>query len=138
MNRPANEFVASFVGMENVLSGKVTAGSEGLLTATVMGYPIVFPGTALTGETAVFCIRPENITITTTDPGETTSARNIFPATIGKIIPMGVYCKLHLDCGFPLVACLTPQSLSTLHLEKGMRVFATFKATAVHLIRTSG
>ena len=92
----------------------------------------------MAGETAVFCVRPENITIITSDTDETTSARNVFPATIGRIISMGVYCKVHLDCGFPLVACLTPQSLSTLHLEKGMRVFAAFKATAVHLIRTSG
>jgi len=136
MNRPANEFVASFVGMENVLSGEVISGVDGLLTAMVTGCPIVFPGAALPGETAVFCVRPENITITTADPGETTSARNVLPAIIGKIIPLGVYCKLHLDCGFPLVACLTPQSLSSMHLEKGKRVFATFKATAVHLIRT--
>lgn len=136
MNRPANEFVASFVGMENVLSGEVTECSDGLLTATVMGCPIVFPGAALPGETAVFCVRPENITIITSDPGETTSARNVFPAVIGKIVHIGVYCKLHLDCGFPLVAFLTPQSLSSMHLEKGKRVFAAFKATAVHLIRT--
>jgi tungstate transport system ATP-binding protein len=136
MNHPANEFVASFVGMENVLSGEVISGVDGLLTANVTGCPVVFPGAALPGETAVFCVRPENITITTADPGETTSARNVLPAIIGKIIPMGVYCKLHLDCGFPLVACLTPQSLSSMHLEKGKRVFATFKATAVHLIRT--
>lgn len=136
MNRPANEFVASFVGMENVLSGEVTTSSEGLLTATVMGCPIVFPGTALPGETVVFCIRPENITITTSHPGETTSARNVFPANIVKITFMGVYCKLHLDCGFPLVACLTPQSLSMMHLERGKQVFAGFKAVAVHLIRT--
>ena len=49
---------------------------------------------------------------------------------------MGVYHKLYLDCGFPLVAYLTSQSIVTLHLETGKSVFASFKATAVHLIRT--
>jgi tungstate transport system ATP-binding protein len=100
-----------------------------------MGHPIDLPGIAGAGENAVFCIRSENITITTSNPGGATSARNVFPATIGKMTHMGVYFKLHLYCGFPLVACLTQQSLSTLHLAEGKQVFASFKATAVHLIR---
>jgi len=61
-----------------------------------MSFPAPLPG-----ETAVFFISPENITITTSDPGKSTGARNVFTATIGEIISMGVYCKLHLDCGFP-------------------------------------
>ena len=135
MNRPADEFVASFIGMENVISGEVVSSCEGLLTVTIMERRIEFSGLASVGESAVFCIRPENITITTVDPGDATSARNVLPATINRIIPMGVYFKLQLDCGFPLVACLTHQSIGTLHLEEGKRVFASFKATAVHLIR---
>ena len=54
----------------------------------------------------------------------------------GKIFPAGLYQKVHLDCGFPLVAYLTNQSLGNLQLAEGKRVFASFKATAVHLIRT--
>jgi tungstate transport system ATP-binding protein len=135
MHQPTDEFVASFVGMENVLSGRVTAQAGGILTITLAGREIEFPGMATPGEEALFCIRPEHITITTADPGGTTSARNVFPAAIARIVPMGAYHRLHLDCGFPLVAYLTSQSLGTLHLEEGTRVFASFKATAVHLIR---
>jgi tungstate transport system ATP-binding protein len=135
MHRPVDEFVASFVGMENVLSGKVTAGKDGFLTICVGQRCIELPGESAPGDAALFCIRPEHVTITTADPGGTSSARNIFPATVVKIIPMGVYYKLHLDCGFPLVAYLTSQSIFTLHLEAGKEVFASFKATAVHLIR---
>ena len=136
MHRPADEFVASFVGMENVLNGKIIAQKEGLLTVTLADHLIEFPGMSAPGEQALFCIRPEHITITTSDPGGATSARNIFPATIRKIIPMGAYHKLYLECGFPLVAYLTSQSLGTLHLAEGTRVFASFKATSVHLIRS--
>jgi len=136
MHRPADEFVASFVGMENVLNGKVVAQAGGLLTVTLADHLIEFPGMSAPGEQALFCIRPEHITITTSDPGGATSARNIFPATIRKIIPMGAYHKLYLECGFPLVAYLTSQSLGTLHLAEGTRVFASFKATSVHLIRS--
>jgi tungstate transport system ATP-binding protein len=136
MNRPADEFVASFVGMENVLSGNVISSSAGYLTISVTEQSIELPGAAATGDEAVFCIRPEHITITTVNPGETTSTRNILPAVIRKIVPMGAFQRVHLDSGFPLVAYLTAQSLGTLHLEEGTRVFASFKATAIHLIRT--
>jgi tungstate transport system ATP-binding protein len=135
MQRPADEFVASFVGMENVLSGTVTAQTDGILTVALAGHRVEFRGMASPGDKALFCIRPEHVTVITADPGGTTSARNVFPAAIGSIVPMGAYYKLNLDCGFPLVAYLTPQSLGTLHLEEGTRVFASFKATAVHLIR---
>ncbi len=136
MNRPADEFVASFVGMENVLRGNAVSSSAGFLLARIAEQSIELPGVAEAGEEVVFCIRPEHVTITTINPGDTTSTRNIIPASIRKIVPMGAFHRVHLDCGFPLVAYLTSQSLGTLHLEEGTRVFASFKATAVHLIRT--
>jgi len=136
MHRPFDEFVASFVGMENVLKGTVVTREDGLLTVALANHLIELPGMSSLGEEAIFCIRPEHVTITTTDPSGATSARNNFPATIRKIIPMGAYHKLHLECGFQLIAYLTSQSLSTLNLTEGAQVFASFKATAVHLIRS--
>lgn len=135
MNRPVDEFVASFVGMENVLTGRVVEAGEGMLTLALANCRIEFPGTAAIGDPAVFCIRPEHVTIDIFDPDGETSARNVFPATIRKIVPTGVFQKIHLDCGFSLVAYLTNQSLANLHLDEGKRVFVSFKATAVHLIR---
>jgi tungstate transport system ATP-binding protein len=136
MNQPLDEFVASFVGMENVLTGTVIAAVNGLVTVMVTERCIEFPGSAKAGDTAVFCIRPEHVTIDIFDPAGKTSARNVFAAVIGKILPTGVFQKVHLDCGFPLVAYLTNQSLGTMQLAEGKDVFVTFKATAVHLIRS--
>jgi tungstate transport system ATP-binding protein len=135
MNRPADEFVATFVGMENIMRGTITGISEGLVTVSVKGRSIVFTGGASPGEDVVLCIRPENITITATGPGGSTSARNVLPAVIGRIVNMGAYFKVTLDCGFPLVASLTGQSINDMGLIQGKTVFASFKATAVHLIR---
>lgn len=135
MNRPVDEFVAGFVGMENVLTGRVAGCDGGLLTLALADSHVETPGTAATGEHAVFCIRPEHVTIDIYDPAGETSARNVFPATIMKIMPTGVFQKIHLDCGFPLVSYLTSQSLGNLRLAAGKRVFVSFKATAVHLIR---
>jgi tungstate transport system ATP-binding protein len=48
---------------------------------------------------------------------------------------LGLYQKVHLDCGFPLVAYVTNHSLQELLLEEGKKVKASFKATAVMVMR---
>lgn len=136
MNQPCNEFVASFVGMENIYSGTISSEQDGLLTAQLAGRTIALAGHAEAGDAAVFCIRPEHVTIEMHDPAGETSARNVFPAVIRKVIPAGAYHKIFLDSGFPLVAYLTNQSFVSLHIAEGQQVFASFKATAVHLIRS--
>jgi tungstate transport system ATP-binding protein len=112
MNRPANEFVASFSGQE-----------------------VEAVGDAHFGEAVVLCVRPENVTLLTRPSQEGTSARNIFPGKIVKIISLGLYQKVHLDCGFPLVAYVTNHSLEELSLTEGKEVKASFKATAVTVMR---
>jgi len=51
---------------------------------------------------------------------------------------MGLFYKIQLDCGFDLVAYITRTSLEELCLKKDDEVIALFKATAVHIIRTTG
>jgi tungstate transport system ATP-binding protein len=135
MNRPVDEFVASFVGVETTLSGKVTKKDGGTLLASVSGQEIEAVGEAHLGESVVLCIRPENVTLLTRPSQEGTSARNIFSGKIVKIISLGLYQKVHLDCGFPLVAYVTNHSLEELSLKEGKEVKASFKATAVTVIR---
>jgi tungstate transport system ATP-binding protein len=48
---------------------------------------------------------------------------------------LGLYQKVHLHCGFPLVAYVTNHSLEELSLAEGKEVRASFKATAVTVIR---
>ncbi|HEY5973185.1 MAG TPA: ABC transporter ATP-binding protein [Geobacteraceae bacterium] len=135
MNQPVNEFVATFVGMENIFTGTVTTASNGLLEADLSGQTLQVPGDALPGEHVVFCIHPEHVVITTHDPAQHTSARNVFPGRVIKTVPFGFYTKVYLDCGFLLVAAITNQSLAQLALQTGSAVHASFKATAVHLFR---
>ena len=66
---------------------------------------------------------------------EATSARNVFTGRIQKIVSLGLYQKIELDCGFPLVAYVTHHSLESLSLAKGKEVKASFKATAIHVVR---
>ena len=135
MNRPADEFVASFVGVETVLPGRVVRISDGVFTAAVEGGgEIEAVGHVRTGEEVLCCIRPEHVTLSTNSPSPGTSARNAFPGTIRKITPLGLFHRVRVDCGFELVAYVTRQSLDELLLEEGKGVTASFKATAVHVI----
>jgi tungstate transport system ATP-binding protein len=135
MNHPANEFVASFVGIETILSGKVSRKDGGTFVASVSGRQIEAVGDAQLGEEVILCVRPENVTLLTAPSQEGTSARNIFPGKITKIIPLGLYQKVYLDCSFPLVAYVTNHSLEELSLTEGKEVKASFKATAITVMK---
>ncbi|MCX5854900.1 MAG: ABC transporter ATP-binding protein [Deltaproteobacteria bacterium] len=135
MNHPVDEFVASFVGMETVFSGHVTKTYDGTFITSVSDREVEAVGAVSMGDRVVCFIRPENVILSRNPSEEMTSARNIFPGIIVKIIPMGLFHKIQLDCGFSLVAYVTHQSLENMSLKEKDHVFASFKATAVHVIR---
>lgn len=134
MNHPADEFVAGFVGTETVIPGTVTAFRKGSIFVDIGCREIEAVGDYAPGAKVLVCIRPENVTLLT-DNGHATSARNVLPATVMRIIPRGFYNKVELDAGCPLIAYVTRQSIEELGLTEGLTVMASFKATAVHIIR---
>ena len=135
MNRPVGEFVASFVGMETILTGIVTRKDDGTFVASVSGKEIEAVGEVRLGEEVILCIRPENVILSINPDGGVTSARNVFPGKVVRVTPMGLFHKVQLDCGFPLVAYVTNQSLENLSLGEGKQVQALFKATGIHVVR---
>lgn len=135
MNRPLDEFVASFVGVETILDGWVVKRNGGSFITTVSGHEIEAVGDVHVGEEVALCIRPENVTLSINPLQATTSARNVFPGKIAGMTPMGLFHKVQLECGFPLVAYVTHHSLEDLGLVEGKVVNASFKATAIHVVR---
>lgn len=132
---PMNAFAASFVGMENVFAGTVVSAEGGMLMLDLAGQLLEMVGSGVPGERVVLCTHPEHVVVTTADPHHRTSARNVFPGTVTRIVPLGAINKVYLECGFPLVASVTSHSLADLGLVAGSAVFASFKATSVHLFR---
>jgi tungstate transport system ATP-binding protein len=135
MNNPINEFVASCVGMETIVEGVVRRSSDRRIVVAVAGKEIHALGEGTPGEPVYCCVRPENVIIEAVDPSRTSSARNVFGARIASVASVGPYLKVKLDCGFPLVAHVTADSFAALALAEGKQVFASFKATAIHVIR---
>jgi len=133
-SHPSTEAVARFVGVENRLAGTVTKVGEHTLTVLVGEQELSASrtdGFAVEDKVRVY-IRPENVTLLTRKPKS--SARNQLPATVTSVEPLGHVQKVALDCGFPLVALVTPRSVEELGLAEGALAVTSFKATAVHLL----
>jgi molybdopterin-binding protein len=94
-----------------------------------------FASSGLTGH-VVATLHPEDIILSRERLAS--SARNCLSGTVTGIVPVGSTVRIILDTGFLLTALLTRESCRELGLAVGSRVFATFKATAVHVIAESG
>jgi len=141
MNHPDDPFVATFVGMETLLKGQVVTCREGLISVRLRkgasSREVLALGEAEPGRTVLVGVRPEHVALSL-QTDNSSSARNVFPGSVTKVIPRGPFFKIELDCGFFLTAYITAQSLSDLDLQPGRPVVASFKATSVHLIRKEG
>ena len=135
MNHPVNPFVASWFGMETILDGVIRRSAGCEIVVSVNGEEIDAIGDGSAGDHVYCCVRPESVVLQVVNPSSTTSARNVFPARIVSVASAGPFLKVKLDCGFSLVAHLTHESFAALKLAQRMDVFASFKATAIHVIR---
>jgi tungstate transport system ATP-binding protein len=137
-SQPINEMVASFVGIETILQGQIARQSAGMVEVQVGAAATVLAVASLAvGSRVTLCIRPEEVTLLAASAESApSSARNHFSAMVQRIVPWGAAFKVHLDCGFPLVAFVTRPSLELLDLREGKSIAAAFKATAVHVIPT--
>ncbi|OGP62758.1 MAG: hypothetical protein A2V65_07295 [Deltaproteobacteria bacterium RBG_13_49_15] len=134
MNNPVNEFAASFIGIENILEGEVTSRCQGTIVASVSGQRIEATGDMEPGIQALFCIRPDQVSISEIASSDGPGDINRFPATIEKITPMGFYRRVQLNCGFRLAAYAANHSISPSCIQEGSRVLAFFEISAVHVL----
>ena len=135
---PVSEEVARFVGVETIVAGEVTAASAGTVTVEVAGRALEIAAAAAPGERVRVAIRPEDVTLMLPDERPVaSSARNHLPGRVLQVRASPPHVHVVVDCGFPLVAAVTPRSVDELGLTAGRDVTAVFKATAPHLLRDS-
>lgn len=129
-NKPSSIDVAKFVGMENMLKGEVKENIEGIAKIDCGNFNLYVTTEINEGKVFTF-IRPENIIISETFIE--TSARNILETRIVEITKLGPIYQLTMDNSLTVV--ITPRSLEKLDLNIGKKVYLSFKATSVHVIR---
>jgi tungstate transport system ATP-binding protein len=132
-NYPLNRQVADFVGVENTIDGVIASSKDKVVTIKTDSSILEAISDYPAGDEVCACIRPEDITLSLARTS--TSARNSFAGQIKRVVATGPLTRIELDCGFPLVALVTRMSAQELGLEPGRQVFASFKATAIHVIR---
>lgn len=132
-SKPQHTEVASAVGMENLLTGRVRERTADVV-ALAVGRAELFAVDPQDGHNEYFaCIRGENVTLETGRAGQS-SARNNLRGTVKEISHIGSLMKVVIDVGFDLVALVTRQAAADMGIVQGAEVFAVFKASAVHLI----
>ena len=127
--RPNCEFIANFVGVENLFKGRSTV-NNGTSDITINGIKIV--STACNSGDSVVSIRPEDILVSRNKIES--SARNSFSGKITDVIDKGAIIKIVADCGIPISAIITRRSFDDMGLSRGMSAYFTFKASDVHFI----
>jgi len=130
--KPQHREVASAVGVETVVTGRVKSRADGIVVLQVGSAQVL--AAASDGDEFYVCIRGEDITLEK-GRAEQSSARNHLKGIVQDVVPSGILMKVVVDVGFALVALVTRQAVADLGLSTGVEVFAVLKASAVHLIR---
>ncbi len=127
--RPANEFVARFVGVRNIFRGQAHPAEDGHKLVSLDGLSIAVV-TELEGSVHA-SVRPEDIVLSR-QPLRS-SARNAFGGQIVDISDRGaiVYVTVRVPPDF--ICMITRRSLEEMELREGMGVHIAFKASAVHV-----
>jgi molybdate transport system ATP-binding protein len=131
LTRPEHREVASAVGVETVVTGRVKSRRDGVVVLQV-GSAELFAAD-VEGEEFHVCIRGEDVTLEK-GRAEQSSARNHLKGIVREVLPAGILMKIVVDAGFDLVALVTRQAVEDLSLSTGSEIYAVFKASAVHLI----
>jgi molybdopterin-binding protein len=133
--QPHTEFVADFVGFDNIYDGKVISSRDGLALIAVEDIEIEAISDEETGTGVKVGIRPEDVTLVPSSEAEALrSSRNSFTGSVKEVELRGPVARATLQCPFSLVSLVTRRSLEELGIEVGVEMCAQFKATAVVVI----
>lgn len=127
--QPNSEFVAQFVGCENLYKGNL-ARENGLMRFKTE--KLSFQVTAQHEGQVYASIRPEDIIISK-NPLISTSARNCIPGKIISFTERSSLVKVTVDTGEIFKITITKKSLEELELKVGETIYLVFKVVAVHI-----
>lgn len=131
--KPVDSQVASFVGFENVLKGRVISADRGLLRIKIGETVIDASGDMEAGDQVYAFLRPENIALSKTSTQS--SIRNSLQGRVTEVWILGALVRVKVDCGVSLNALITRQSAEEMEISPGVPVYAQFKASSVHVLR---
>jgi len=126
--RPKSKFVAEFVGVENIFSGKAER-KDGITLFHSEGITIQSSSNVIGDVHA--SIRPEDIILSLHKVES--SARNCLKGRVAEITDMGTIMRVMVDCGIPFAVNITRESCIEMGISIGKDVYLIFKAQNVNL-----
>ncbi len=126
--RPADRFVARFVGVENVVEVRVAHREGDIVRIDAGGAALHARSDAEVGSHVLMCVRPESIYLTTSPDG----TNGTLEARVESTTRMDHYTVIRLDCGFPL--CVHVAGMTSAPPAPGSRVHARIRPDDIHLI----
>lgn len=135
--KPRNKFVADFIGMKNVIKGEVIEHTPENLSIINLSGTNIYSASSLDGDVFV-TIRPEDITVS--HEKNEISALNELYGTVREIKEtinlVQIVVEIH-NSGLMFTVYLTRKSVIDLNITIGTSIFLQFKATAVHVFKSS-
>jgi len=131
--KPVDSQVASFVGFENMLNGRVISAEGGLLRIEAGKIIIEASGDIEVGSQVHAFLRPENIVLSKTSAQS--SVRNSIQGRVTEVWVLGALIRVKVDCGIFLNTLITRQSAEEMGILPGIPVYVQFKASSVHVLR---
>jgi molybdate/tungstate transport system ATP-binding protein len=137
-NKPVNSFVARFVGVENILAGRIVARSGDHLTIAVGGQMLQASapaGVQIREGKAGLAIRAEHVTVSpvATAP-DTAPAANTLQGHVKTLHVLGPLTTVESDCGFLLKAYLLSPQVQAMGLAEGTAVVVQIPTAAIHVM----
>jgi len=133
---PKNRRIARFVGVQNIIPGRVVSRRGGLTVVEARGKEIL-SATPPPADEVEMVIRGEDISLHRRKPGYE-EAENLFSAAIVRIESTAPFVNVTVNCGCDLSALVTARRAEALELHEGMEVWVSLQAKAVHLIPMEG
>ncbi|MCF8010328.1 MAG: ABC transporter ATP-binding protein [Clostridiales bacterium] len=124
--RPQTDFVAKFVGIENIFEGHVNEDEVSLAEGVSL-----LASARSKGKVKVV-VRPEEVVVSKDlIDGK---FQNKFEGKVLDVINHGVIYKLIIDIGVPLICSLNSQAVHEMSISVGDNLWVGFKSSSVHLI----
>lgn len=138
-SKPANDFVAEFVGVQNIFEGTIEKDNPNLVTVNITDNVILSSSDVevcshLDNHASVLvAIRPENI-IFSNNPMDS-SARNTLKGEVIDIIHSGPVVELKVDVdGIIFNGLLTRSSFESLDIQVGKSIYLIIKSLNVNIM----
>ena len=138
--KPANGFVARFVGVENILQAQVTDAGGAVATLAIGGCVLhaCVPAGFGPGETGVWAaIRGEQVAIRLPELQQSfLPAINQLAGRVISVRNLGPLATVDIDCGFPLKAYLLAPQAGAMNFEVGRPIAVEIAPDAIYVMQS--